>query len=222
MALYAFPIDDFVTSSLSGVMAAGATTATIGTGLGIPASNGLLELSYDTANAIGATDGPETIFYATYNSGTGALTGVVKGLAGTSDVQHSSGQSVQSAFSSAHFIQPFAAYTVTWGGFAANPTYTAWWWQMGKLVFYTLSITAAGTSNATTLTVSLPAAPARTVTITGGQYQDNGNASTTGPCTVSLTAGNSTANIGISTSNVNGWTAANGKYASFSIYYEAQ
>jgi hypothetical protein len=104
-APYNAPTGDFVTTSLSGVLAAAATTATIGTGLTLPATNGILTISYDTANAIGATDGPETISYATYNSVTGVLTGLGRGLAGTTDVEHSSGQSVQSAISSVLFNQ---------------------------------------------------------------------------------------------------------------------
>lgn len=46
------------------------------------------------------TDGPETISYATYTTGSGVIAGLVRGLATTTDVQHSSGQSVQSAYSS--------------------------------------------------------------------------------------------------------------------------
>lgn len=101
--MYSQPTGDFQTTSLSGVLAAGATSATIGTGLTIAATNGILQASYDTDNAIGAIDGPETFSYAAYNSGTGALTGLVRGLAGTTDVQHSSGQSVQCAPSALNF-----------------------------------------------------------------------------------------------------------------------
>lgn len=100
---YSAPTGDFQTTSLSGVLAAAGTSATIGTGLTLPATNGVLQISYDTANALGATDGPETIGYAAYNSGTGAITGLTRGLAGTTDVQHSNGQSVQCAPSSLYW-----------------------------------------------------------------------------------------------------------------------
>lgn len=94
---YTMPTADFATSSLSGVLAAAATSCTVGTGLNWPATNGAFQVSYDTANAIGVTDGPETIYYTAYNSGTGAITGMTRGMAQTTDVQHSSGQSVQVA-----------------------------------------------------------------------------------------------------------------------------
>jgi hypothetical protein len=90
------PSADFVTSSLSGALAQAATTATIGAGLNLPATNGVLQIDYDSTTAVGATNGPETVTYATYNSSTGALTGLTRGLAGTSDVAHDNARSVQS------------------------------------------------------------------------------------------------------------------------------
>jgi len=101
--MYHAPTGDFVTSSLDGVLAAAASSATIGTGLELPPLNGVLSLSYDSSEAIGATNGPETISYTSYNSVTGALSGLTRGLAGTVDVEHSSGESVCSAVSSLHF-----------------------------------------------------------------------------------------------------------------------
>lgn len=157
--MYNVPTADFVTTSLSGVLAAGATSGTIGTGLNLPATNGLLSVSYDTANAVGVTDGPETFSYTSYTSGTGAIAGLVRGLAGTTDVQHSSGQSVQSAFSSLHLgdaakISQATAWTDWVPTYSASESMTfgtitttqARSIQLGKLVFFTISFigTTAG------------------------------------------------------------------------------
>lgn len=100
------PTADFVASSLNGAFAAAATTATIGTGLSIPATNSYLQVDYDSTTAVGSDNGPETIFYATYTTGTGALTGIVRGQAGTTDVAHANGAKVQMGLST-KFIEGF-------------------------------------------------------------------------------------------------------------------
>lgn len=97
MAIYNAPTGDFVTTTLNGALSAGGTSGTIGTWLAIPATNGILHLSYDSLFAVGATNGPETITYTAYNSGTGAITGLTRGVAGTTAVAHDNNSSVQSA-----------------------------------------------------------------------------------------------------------------------------
>ena len=103
MAEYERPTSDFVTSTLSGAIAAGDATATIGTGLDIPATNGILQIDYDSSIAVGSDDGPETIAYATYTSATGALAGMTRGLNGTTGVAHANGAKVQCGFSVSYF-----------------------------------------------------------------------------------------------------------------------
>lgn len=93
------PSADFVTSSLSGALAAGATTATIGTGLNLSATDGLLQIDADSTAGVGNTGGPETILYTSYNSTTGALTGITRGQYGTTDVAHSNAATVQAGMS---------------------------------------------------------------------------------------------------------------------------
>lgn len=95
---------DFVTTVIStgSQLAAAGTTMTIGTGLTIPATNGVLQIDYDSSEALGAASGPETISYASYTSGTGAITGMTRGLAGTTGVTHENGASVQCAPSAAY------------------------------------------------------------------------------------------------------------------------
>lgn len=100
------PSSDFVSTTLNGALAAAADTATIGTGLGLPATNSYLQIDYDSTTAVGSDNGPETIFYAAYNSGTGALTGIVRGQAGTTDVAHANGAKVQCGMSTA-FLEGF-------------------------------------------------------------------------------------------------------------------
>ena len=97
------PTSDFVTSTLSGAIAAGDATATIGTGLDLPATNGILQIDYDSSVAVGSDDGPETIAYATYTSATGALAGMTRGLNGTTGVAHANGAKVQSGPSASYW-----------------------------------------------------------------------------------------------------------------------
>ena len=100
------PSADFVSTTLSGALAAAATTATVGTGLSIPATNSYLQIDYDSTTAVGSDNGPETVFYAAYNSGTGALTGMVRGQGGTTDVAHANGAKVQLGMST-EFLEGF-------------------------------------------------------------------------------------------------------------------
>lgn len=93
--MFSAPTSDFITSTLSGAIAAGDATATIGTGLDLPATNGILQIDYDSTTALGADNGPETIAYATYTTGTGALAGMTRGLNGTTGVAHANGAKVQ-------------------------------------------------------------------------------------------------------------------------------
>lgn len=98
---YNFPTGDFVTTTLNGAISAAANSATIGTGLDIPAANGILQIDYDSTEAVGADNGPETISYTSYTTATGALAGISRGIDdNTSGVAHADGASVQAAMSS--------------------------------------------------------------------------------------------------------------------------
>lgn len=114
MATYLAPTSDFQTSTLSGAIAAADDTATIGTGLDLPATNGILQIDYDSTTALGADNGPETIAYATYTTGTGALAGMTRGLNGTTGVAHANGAKVQCGVSASWFgnamITPASLY----------------------------------------------------------------------------------------------------------------
>ena len=157
------PTADFVTSSLNGALAAAGTSATIGTGLDLPATNGLLQIDYDSTVAVGTDEGPETITYTSYTSGTGALAGLTRGVAGTTDVAHSNNSSVQQAPSTAHYGNglivnadlsttageigaAWATWTPTLTGFHASSTATGNYIQIGKTVHFTAKASMTGAS----------------------------------------------------------------------------
>jgi hypothetical protein len=111
------PTADFITSTLSGAIAADATTITIGTGVSIPSTNGALQIDYDSTEAVGEADGPETITYATYNTATGVLGGVTRGAAGTTGVTHQNGASVSCGPTSLYF-----QIDASWNSIIVGPT----------------------------------------------------------------------------------------------------
>ena len=183
MAEYERPTSDFVTSTLSGAIAAGDATATIGAGLDLPATNGILQIDYDSTVAVGLDNGPETISYATYTSATGALAGMTRGLNGTTGVAHANGSKVQCGFSVSYFGgamiknddlettagEPGGAWK-TWTPTLANMAVgtggsaelTAYYTKVGKTVTFVLNIVlgTSGQSVGTTPTFTLPSTPA--------------------------------------------------------------
>lgn len=117
---YNLPSADFVTSILSGSLTAIQTTATIGTGLAIAAANGVLQIDYDSLNAVGIGSGPETIIYGAYDASTGNLTGITRGAAGTVGVTHANAAHVQ-AGNSVLLVQPQVS---GWQALATALTYS--------------------------------------------------------------------------------------------------
>lgn len=95
-ALYTAPTGDFVTSTLNGAISSSSTSFTIGTGLALPATNGILFIHYDSIIALGTDNGPETVTYTAYNTSNGAVSGVVRGAANTTAVAHVSGATIAS------------------------------------------------------------------------------------------------------------------------------
>mgnify|MGYP000988083254 FL=1 len=175
MPEYERPTSDFVTSTLSGALVAGEATATIGASLDLPATNGILQIDYDSVIAVGLDDGPETISYATYTSATGALAGMTRGLNGTTGVAHANGAKVQCGFSVSYFGgamiknddlettagEPGGAWkswTPTWTNLTvgAGGTVVAKYTQIGKTVHYYLSFTFGTGSSVGDVMFSLP------------------------------------------------------------------
>lgn len=183
------PSNDFVTSTLSGALTNNATSGTIGTGLGLPAANGVLQVDYDSAIAVGVDYGPETITYTAYNTGTGALTGITRGVAGTTGVAHNNGATVQAGISgkmldaivrdgtafSAGAIPitaisggtNWADYTPVWTGGTptlSNGTIVGRWRQVGKTVTAEVILTwgsSTSVSGTNPWSITLPVAAAQ-------------------------------------------------------------
>lgn len=175
------PTGDFVTTTLNGALAAGAAEGTIGTGLNLAATNGVLQVDYDSANAVGVANGPETFYYTSYNTSTGAITGLTRGRVGTTDVDHANGASVQAGPSIAYLEEiqaliedtEWTAWTPTFtasGSMTYTPVTTnkAVYRQVGKLVFF--RIDASGTTGgvaSNTLFFTLPVTAKDTFGVVG-------------------------------------------------------
>lgn len=113
-------------------------------------------------------------------------------------------------------------WTPTFGGFSVAPTFTARYCLVGKVLFMNLWCSAAGTSNATTFTVSLPGS----YVCKTGIDQHGPIVSVVNNGTNSTTAGRYVANSGQTLVNLfrdtsgTSWTNTGGKRASFAIFIE--
>lgn len=187
---------DFVTTTTSTALAIAGTTMTIGTGLDLPATNGLLQIHYDSAIAVGTDEGPETVKYASYNSGTGAIAGMTRGVAGTTDVAHASGATVQCAPSTG-YGQNASAQTVIGDNevravryVAIDPTAVVSAVDPADTDWYDVDVTAQTSANtyAVTGTVGIRAT-------TAGRYmylRENGSAATGASTIVTASPGANT------------------------------
>ena len=200
---YSSPTADFQTGSLSGALTNNATSGTITTGLNLPATNGILQVDYDSVIAIGLDNGPETFSYAAYNSSTGAITGVVRGLAGTTGVAHDNGKSVQAGPTSLYlqFLGVWTAYTPTWAAAGTavslgNGTIGGRYIQIGNTVIFFINLSFGTTTTYGTGRWSL------TIPVTSsgqglvgnwGAYRDSAAGILGGPC---LNANSNTFNMG--------------------------
>lgn len=112
------------------------------------------------------------------------------------------------------------AYTVTWGGFSADPTgVTAKFAVVGRTCHVQILATGNGTSNATSFTYSIPiaAATAQNGIPTGTSF-DNGSALTT--IGVTNVAAASTTATAYPAPNQGAWTGSAGKNIQVSIFYQ--
>jgi hypothetical protein len=167
------PTHDFVTSSLVDAIDNSQDTMIIGAGLNIPATNGALQIDYDSSIAVGTASGPETILYATYTTATGAVAGITRGSGGTTAVAHDALASVQCGNSSVYYSALSALYN---GWITAEET----WTRIGDNAFTIsgdfTSVYAVGdklkVTDTTTkyfyITAVSYSTPDTTVTITGG------------------------------------------------------
>lgn len=217
---------DFVTTTLNGAISAAATTMTIGTGLNIPAANGFLMIDYDSTTAVASDNGPETVKYTSYTSGTGAVTGLTRGAdAYTTGVAHANGATVQAALSALHLnnlidIIENAAWT-TWtaspAGFASTTSDVSFYMQHGKTVHCFINFT--GASNATTLTFTLPVAAQRATEQMGFSGLDNSSRTGVRP-RLDMSAASTTATA-LKDETGAAWTNTNNKAIIGYFTYEA-
>lgn len=110
----------------------------------------------------------------------------------------------------------WASWTPTWGGFSADPAGNSIWCRIGNVVFCYFNSTANGTSNATTLTMTLPVAP-----VNGSRHPcwvvDGGVVPST-PGEMRLTAGSTTVDF-YKTFAGGVWSNSGEKTVYFSIFY---
>lgn len=115
------------------------------------------------------------------------------------------------------------AWTPSFTGFSSNPVmYMSSYTVVGQTVFGIFTPLTAGTSNATTFTITLPF-PAKTsqFLVGMGVETDNGVSSTTQLCRMDTVGGSTTANI-YKTILLGAWTASGAKYCAFTFTYEKQ
>jgi hypothetical protein len=207
------------TDTLSVQLNAAATSATLTTGsFGTMTGTQLLVVDYDV---------PAKREVISCTIGGTALTSLVRGIDGTSDVTHSANANVIMAFVPSHYgnglgtiaaNDAWTAFSPATTGFSGTPTTTlAKYMQLGKLVFIALEVT--GTSNATSTGFSLPVAPKNSDVIGCGRAVDN-SASTSTPL-LTLTAASTTVQVSKDNGGGNTWTASGTKVFQVHFFYEA-
>ena len=113
----------------------------------------------------------------------------------------------------------WADYAPTWTGFSVAPTVTFRYKRVGKVVVCKCQTTVNGTSNATTLTMTLPVTAREAQTGAGfGVGNDNGATLTT-PVRIDLSS--TTVATFYTTAGAAGWTGSGGKGVYFTLTYEA-
>lgn len=115
----------------------------------------------------------------------------------------------------------YSAYTPSWTGFSSNPVVTARYFQNGKFVHVYITASSHGTSNATTLTVSLPFTAANTVDqyVPIAGYNNNGARGTIAGLGV-ITKNTTTMTCYINMQS-GAWSSSSSKSISCSFAYES-
>jgi hypothetical protein len=117
--------------------------------------------------------------------------------------------------------QSEGTWTPTWGGFSSALTGgAATYVKIGKMVFCNVNGFSAGTSNATTKTITLPFASKNSAVMAGmGHCMDNG-AFQNNPMRIDTSASSTTANL-YKDLNADAWTASGSCVADFAFWYVA-
>ena len=110
-------------------------------------------------------------------------------------------------------------YTTTYGGFSTVPTSTNRFIRLGRLCIVTINVSVAGTSDATTFTLTLPFAANAAQAMAGfGAVVDNGGGLTT-IGEADTVAASTTANV-FKDPNGGAWVGSGNKYFNGTIIYE--
>lgn len=180
-----------------------------------------------------ATSGEITVSSSTTASSTSAAALVVTGGVGIGDnlrvanaIYPGAGiafPATQASSADANTLDDYeeGSWVPTYGGFSAAPSGGIFnYIKVGKMVTVWGSGSSAGTSNATTKTITLPFAALRGDDPVGmGLAFDNG-AFKTNPCRIDLSASSATATVYLDLAGT-GWTASGGCTFYFSFTYEA-
>ena len=114
------------------------------------------------------------------------------------------------------------SWTPSYSGFSSNPTGgTAKYIKIGKTVIARLVGASAGTSNATTYTVTLPVVALEGISQAGMGWAMDGGTSQTAPCRLDTRLGSNIADV-YKTLGAATWTNSGQKICEFTIWYEAQ
>ncbi len=113
----------------------------------------------------------------------------------------------------------WTAWVPTWTGFSVDPVLTFARYHIdGKMCTCILTTTTSGTSNATTLSFTLPFSAARAVV--GTARGSNNGATLADPVLLVSTASSNVCNAYLTFGPTTAWTAANGKQINFQFVYE--
>lgn len=205
------------TDALLNVMAAGAATTTLtGGAFGTPTGQQIITIDYNVAAR--TADFLCTLAGASVSSMT---------LLNGPDVEHPAGALVAMNFVDDHYgdlgkiaaSDPWTVWVPVFTGFSADPTsVVARYFQLGKMVWFSISMTP-GTSNTTAFTLTLPVA-AKTVgqLVATGNRVDNGTGSVVGA--IYSRAASTTADVYANIGGA-GWTGSSTKGITANGFYEA-
>lgn len=194
---------------------AGSTNNSSGTGGTTTISGGA------SSNGVSGTGGNAVLRGGNATAGTG---GNVSITSGTGTVANGSitidpGTGASNALNLLNFPK-VSTYTPTWTGFSVDPTTSASYVKVGKLVTVWLTVSVAGTSNATTCTVTLPSTSA--VAATQICFIQNGGSSNSGRLTIAAASNIVTGFPNDGGGSASSWSNTLGKYMQFTLTYLEQ
>lgn len=114
----------------------------------------------------------------------------------------------------------WSTWSPTWGGFSVSPTVGAYYVKIGKTVICQITTTGHGTSNATSLTFTLPFTSSKSLIVCGTGLPHNNGAFSTNPIRIDVAASSATATV-YRTLQGDVWTNSGAKSFYGFLVYEA-